>query len=209
MSVEIADYIAGWARSPFAALSGAPWDITSHASEHIAVIIREIGGDYDLRDGIAVHFTAVVEPGATLKGPMIIGPRCFVAGSALLRGGVFLEEDCIVGPAVELKTTLMFKGSKVAHLSFLGDSILGSDVNLEAGSIVANYRNELENRRILIAFAGTVIDTSVDKFGALIGDGSRIGANAVIAPGAILPRNSRVARLALIDQHPAAQRPMR
>jgi bifunctional N-acetylglucosamine-1-phosphate-uridyltransferase/glucosamine-1-phosphate-acetyltransferase GlmU-like protein len=202
MNVDISDYVAGWARSPLGGVAGAPWDVTSHAPERVAAIIREIGGDYHLREGIAVHFTAVVEPGATLKGPMIIGPRCFVSGSALLRGGVFLAEDCIVGPAVELKTTLMFKGSKVAHLSFVGDSILGSDVNLEAGSIIANYRNELENKRILIEVAGEVVDTGVEKFGALVGDGSRIGANAVIAPGAILSPNSRVARLALIDQHP-------
>jgi NDP-sugar pyrophosphorylase family protein len=204
MDVDIADYVAGWAGSPLGPLGAAPWDATRHASERLAAIIREIGGDYDLRDGVAVHFTAVVEAGATVKGPAIIGPRCFVSGSALLRDGVFLDEGCIVGPSVELKTTLMFRGSKVAHLSFVGDSILGADVNLEAGSMIANYRNELENKRILIAAAGRIIDTGVDKFGALIGDGSRIGANAVIAPGAILPRNSRVPRLALIDQRPDA-----
>jgi len=206
MGLNIADYVAGWAASPLGALGGAPWEVTRQAPERVAAIIRDIGGDYDLRDGIAVHFTAVVERAATLKGPIIIGPRCFVAGSALLRGGVFLEEDCIVGPAVELKSTFMFKGAKVAHLSFVGDSLLGENVNLEAGSVVANYRNELESKRILIEIEGEVVDTGVDKFGALIGDGSRIGANAVIAPGAILHRNSRVARLALIDQHPTARR---
>jgi NDP-sugar pyrophosphorylase family protein len=205
MDVDIGDYVAGWAQSSLGAPGDAPWEVTSQAPERIAAIIREIGGDYDLRDGVAAHITATVEAGAVVKGPAIIGPRCFVSGSALLRGAVFLDEGCIVGPAVELKTALMFKGSKVAHLSFVGDSILGSDVNLEAGSVVANYRNELENKRILIGVGGRIIDTGVDKFGALIGDGSRIGSNAVIAPGAILPRNSRVARLALVDQHPDAK----
>jgi NDP-sugar pyrophosphorylase family protein len=192
--------VAGWAASPRGALGGAPWNVTQHAPERVAAIIREIGGDYDLRDGTAGHFTAVVESGATLKGPIVIVHRCVVAGSALLRGGVFLDEDCIVGPAVELKSTFLFKGAKVAHLSFVGDSVLGAAVNLEAGSVVANYRNELE-----IEVAGEVIDSGVDKFGALIGDGSRVGANAVIAPGAIVPRNSRVPRLGLIDQRPGAR----
>jgi acetyltransferase-like isoleucine patch superfamily enzyme len=47
-----------------------------------------------------------------------------------------------------------------------------------------------------------MIDTGVSKFGALVGDGSRIGANAVIAPGALLERGSIVGRLQLIDQKP-------
>lgn len=142
--------------------------------------------------------------GATIKGPVIIGPGSFISASALLRGGVFIDENCIVGPAVELKTTFMFSGSKAAHLNFIGDSIVGSDVNLEAGSMVANYRNELSDKTIRIVQADGVIDTGVEKFGALIGDGTRVGANAVIAPGAVLNRGARVPRLGLVDQHPSA-----
>ena len=92
--------------------------------------------------------------------------------------------------------------SKAAHLNFIGDSIIGSDVNLEAGSMVANYRNELSDKTIRIVQGDQVIDTGVEKFGALIGDGTRVGANAVIAPGAVLGRNARVPRLGLVDQHP-------
>ncbi len=45
----------------------------------------------------------------------------FIAASDLLRDGVFLKEGCIIGPAVELKTTFMFRGSKAAHLNFIDD----------------------------------------------------------------------------------------
>jgi NDP-sugar pyrophosphorylase family protein len=63
-------------------------------------------------------------------------PHYFVAASALLKGGVFRDGGCIIAPPpVELKTTFMFSSSKAAHLNFLGDSIIGADVNLEAGSI--------------------------------------------------------------------------
>ncbi|MES2724715.1 MAG: DapH/DapD/GlmU-related protein [Pseudomonadota bacterium] len=151
---------------------------------------------------MALHRSAVVEPGAVLKGPAIIGPRCLVAAGAYLRGGVFLEEDCIVGPNAELKSSFMFKGSKLAHLNFVGDSILGAGVNIEAGAAIANYRNELEDKAIRIAWRGGVLETGVEKFGALLGDETRVGANAVIAPGAILERTARVGRLALVDQYP-------
>lgn len=91
---------------------------------------------------------------------------------------------------------------KCAHLNFVGDSIIGSDVNIEAGAVVANYRNELTDAAICIQHEGKVIETGARKFGALIGDGVRIGANAVVAPGAILPPAKIVPRLTLIDQYP-------
>jgi NDP-sugar pyrophosphorylase family protein len=199
---DLSVHIRRWPSSILGGAGHSPWEITQNASGIIGEAIDRLGDDYRRSAGAAIHFTAEIEPGATLKGPVIVGPRCFVSASALLRGGVFLDEACIVGPGVELKTTFMFAGSKVAHLNFVGDSILGADVNVEAGAIIANYRNELADKRIRIAFDGIVIDTEVDKFGAMVGDGSRIGANAVVAPGAILPANSKIGRLALVDQYP-------
>jgi bifunctional N-acetylglucosamine-1-phosphate-uridyltransferase/glucosamine-1-phosphate-acetyltransferase GlmU-like protein len=94
----------------------------------------------------------------------------------------------------------VFRGSKLAHFNFVGDSILGCEVNLEAGAIIANYRNEQNEPAISFTHKGQLIDTGVIKFGALVGDRARIGANAVIAPGAILAPATIVSRLALIDQ---------
>ncbi|MEO6380343.1 MAG: hypothetical protein ABIO37_20140 [Caulobacteraceae bacterium] len=200
--MKISSYVERWASSPFGQLSDAPWRITQQASEHVREVMASLPSEYRRIGDTAVHSTAQIEAGAILKGPVIVGPGCFVASSALLRGGVFLEEDCTVGPAVELKTTLMFRGSKVAHLSFVGDSILGSEVNVEAGAVIANYRNELDDKTIRIAFGGEVIDTGVEKFGALVGDLSRIGANAVVAPGAILAARCSIRRLTVVDQYP-------
>lgn len=204
MSPVIADFVERWSASLFGRLAGPAWLITTQAEANIAAAFSALSKDYQLADGVAVHASATVETGAIVKAPAIIGPRCFVAASAYLRGGVFLDEDCIIGPAAELKTSFMFKGSKLAHLNFVGDSILGAGVNLEAGSMVANYRNELDDKRIRIMVGADLIDTGVDKFGALLGDGVRVGANAVIAPGAVLARNVRIGRLALVDQSPRA-----
>ena len=204
MAVVIEHYVARWSASPFAGLADPPWQITERAEAVISAAIPGLGSDYRITDNVAVHRTATIEAGAIVKGPAILCARCFVAASAYLRGGVFLDQDCIIGPGAELKTSFMFAGSKLAHFNFVGDSILGSGVNLEAGSIVANYRNELEDKAIRIAFDGGVIETGVRKFGALLGDGTRIGANAVIAPGAILAPGSRLARMALLDQYPGA-----
>jgi len=195
----IANYVAVWANSPFAA-EDLPWIATQQAETLIRSALSTLNSEYHIADGIAVHRSATIESGAVLKGPAIIGPDCFVAANAYLRGGVYLAGNCIVGPAAELKTSFMFPGSKIAHLNFVGDSILGSGVNVEAGAMIANYRNELTDKRIRIRHEGRVIDTGVDKFGALVGDESRIGANAVIAPGALLTPSSRIGRLQLVDQ---------
>ncbi len=174
--------------------------LTQSAQSAIEGLQGELNGEYELEGGIAVHRSAEIEQGAVLKVPVIIGPSSFVAAGAYLRGGVWLEESCIVGPACELKTCFMFAGAKIAHLSFCGDSVMGEGVNIEAGAMIANYRNERDEKRIVIHTEGDRIDTGTDKFGMLCGDDVRIGANAVIAPGAILQPAARVGRLALIDQ---------
>lgn len=177
----------------------APWDITSKSE---AIIRNALGSlnHYQVFDGVAVHRTATVEHAAVVKAPAIIGANSFVAAGAYLRGGVFLDENCIIGPSCEVKSTYMLSGSKIAHLSFVGDSIIGAGANIEAGAIIANYRNERDDKRIRIAFEGEVLDTGVEKFGALVGDRVKIGAGAVIAPGALFRPDTIVLRGALIDQ---------
>jgi NDP-sugar pyrophosphorylase family protein len=202
--LEVSNFVARWASSPFGREDDHAWRITQRAEEIVRAAIGTLGDDYRCDGEIAVHRSATVEAGAVVKAPVIIGPRCFVAANAYLRGGVFLDEDCIIGPGAELKTSFMFQGSKLAHLNFVGDSILGAGVNVEAGAMIANYRNEMDDKAIRFRFGDIVIDTGIDKFGALVGDGSRIGANAVVAPGALLRPGTKVPRLSLVDLHPEA-----
>ena len=151
--------------------------------------------------GIPFHCSGAAY-GAVIKGPAIIGPNSFVAAGAYVRGGCWLEADCILGPGAELKSSFVFGGSKLAHFNFVGDSVLGSEVNFEAGSIIANYRNESADPTISFIYRGERVDAGAEKFGAVVGDRTRIGANAVIAPGAILPPDTIVPRLSLVDQAP-------
>lgn len=180
-----------------------PWDLIAGIEEIVRRLLDGLGTEYK-RDGeVAVHGSATVETGALLKGPLVVGPDCFLAAGSLVRGGCWIDRECIIGPGAELKSTLMFQGSKLAHFNFVGDSLLGQNVNIEAGAIIANYRNEFEEPNIRIRHDGETIETSVNKFGALVGDRSRIGANAVIAPGAILAPDVRIGRLTLVDQRPS------
>ena len=201
MTIRVADFIARAALSPLAREADLPpWIWTSQAEELIEGLMPHLGESYRFDSLLAIHPSAKIEDGAQIKGPVIIGPNCFISRTALLRGGCWLEKDCIIGPACELKSSYLFAGSKLAHLNFVGDSVLGADVNIEAGAMIANYRNERADKRIRIRWNYEEIDTSVDKFGAIVGDHTRIGANAVIAPGALIKPSTIIPRLSLLDQ---------
>lgn len=200
--ISISEFITHWNVLGLGVEATSPWAVTEQCEKFIQMILINLGPDYERRGDIAIHKTAQVEDGAVLKGAIVIGPNCFIAAGAYLRGGVFLGSHCIVGPSCELKSSFMLDRSKLAHFNFVGDSLLGEDVNIEAGAVIANYRNEFAGANIRILHGDTVIETGVAKFGALVGDGTRIGANAVVAPGALLEPGSVVPRLGLVDQYP-------
>lgn len=201
VQVSIADYVQGWSASALAGWSAmSPWALVGQAAQIVERLLAGLPADeYRISDQVAVHHSAVVEAGAVLKGPLIVGPGCFIAAGAYLRGGCWLDAHCVIGPGAELKTSFMFAGSKLAHFNFVGDSILGAGVNLEAGSIVCNYRNERDDKQVLVRIDGRLHGTDCDKFGALIGDGVRLGANAVVAPGALLAPGFIVRRGQVFD----------
>jgi len=203
--IRLTDYIANIAQSPLAAWAGQmPWALVTQAPAVVRHLLAELpADDYVIHDEVAIHRSAIVEAGALLKPPLIIGAHCFIASGSLLRGGCWVDSHCIVGPGAELKTSFMFSGSKLAHFNFVGDSVLGHGVNLEAGSIVANYRNERVDKEVLVRMHGQLHRTGCDKFGALLGDQCRIGANAVLAPGAVLPPASVVGRGQVFDAETA------
>ena len=183
-------------------LSGyqTPWAITAQAAGLVVRLLATLGGNFTIRNQIAIHRDAVIEDGVVLKPPVIISKGCFIAAHAYLRGGVFLAENVTVGPGGEVKSSFIFQGSALAHFNFVGDSLIGADVNLEAGAVLANHFNERADKLIRVLADGKIVETGSVKFGALIGDGSRIGANAVTMPGTVLLPGSIVGRLQLLDQ---------
>ncbi|MGJ7564828.1 LpxA family transferase [Variovorax sp. GB1R11] len=202
-AIDLGACIAGFAASPLAPWAASlPWELPPRAPEIVRQLLAGLPpADYAVDGDVAVHRSARIEPGAVLKGPLILGAGCFVAAGAYLRGGNWVDAGCSLGPGVELKSSFVFAGTALAHFNFVGDSVLGAGVNMEAGSIVCNHRNERAAKEIFVRSGegGALQPTGCEKFGALIGDGVRIGANAVIAPGALLLPGRVVARASLLD----------
>ncbi|WP_166333796.1 DapH/DapD/GlmU-related protein [Sphingobacterium chungjuense] len=177
-----------------------PWEVLEHLERILAAHIATLGNDYVIENNIAIHKTATIEEGVTLKGTIIISENCFVGAHAYLRGAIFLSNSVTIGPSSEIKQSIIADHSAVAHFNFIGNSILGQYVNFEAGSLCANHYNERQDKRIMVKHKNQMIDTKTEKFGALVGDHSKIGANAVLSPGTILEPFSVVKRLELVEQ---------
>ncbi|MBV8619962.1 MAG: LpxA family transferase [Curvibacter sp.] len=199
--LSLQDFLASVDASPLKAWSASPpWELTRNSEQVVRQLLQQLPEGFELVDDIAVHRTAKVEAGAILKGPVIVGARNLIAAGAYLRGGCWLDHDCVVGPGSELKSSFVFASTKLAHFNFVGDSLLGEAVNLEAGAVICNYRNERPDAGIRVRIDGLLHTVGAVKFGALVGDGSRLGANSVLAPGTLLRRGSVVGRTALCDQ---------
>ncbi|WP_228235868.1 DapH/DapD/GlmU-related protein [Allomuricauda sp. M10] len=177
-----------------------PWQIIDNLDNILLQYIKTLDSDYKIENNIAIHKTATIEQGVTLKGTIIISENCFIGAHAYLRGPIFLSNSVTIGPGSEIKQSMLFDRTAVAHFNYIGNSILGQNINFEAGSLCANHYNERHNKRIFIKHNNRLIDTKTEKFGSLVGDNSKIGANAVLSPGTILEKNSIVKRLELIEQ---------
>jgi NDP-sugar pyrophosphorylase family protein len=193
-------YVAGLAQIIPTFDQHLPWTLTADLSAFIKLIIARSAIEYVITDGVAVHRTATIENNVVMKPPVLIGPRAFVAANCYLRGGVMLAEGNSIGPGCEIKSSILMPYARLAHFNFIGDSIIGSDVNFEAGSIICNHFNERDDKQISILLDRVVHETGATKFGAVVGNGSRVGANAVLSPGTILNMNSVVERLELVQQ---------
>ncbi|MCF8719514.1 hypothetical protein [Nitrospina gracilis] len=148
-----------------------------------------------------VYFGAgtVVEPTAVIKGPAVIGNHCEVRQGAYLRGTLLAGDHCVLGHNTEIKNSILMNHTEAGHFNYIGDSIIGSYVNLGAGSKLANLRFRSPQDKIDVAFPpmtlefdGEVIESGMAKLGGVIGDHVEIGCNAVLCPGVLLGKQSWV-----------------
>ena len=170
-----------------------PWEALAKATKYlkenivdknIKVNKAEMGefvsitGNYFIDEGTKIHANAVIQ------GPVIIGKNVEIQSGALIRPGTIIGDNCSVGHSSEIKHTIMQNKSKVASLAFCGDTILGKSTRIGSGVIVANRRFDQKN--ITVKMDGEKVDVGTDFFGAIIGDSTRLGANATTIPGTFI-----------------------
>jgi bifunctional UDP-N-acetylglucosamine pyrophosphorylase/glucosamine-1-phosphate N-acetyltransferase len=172
---------------------GRPWELLEANEWKLGELERRVDGDVsseaDLRGDIVVEAGAVVEPGVVVEGPALIRSGATVGPNAYVRGSTLLGEGVHVGHAVELKNSVVMAGSNVPHLSYVGDSVLGPDVNFGAGTQVANLRHD--GADVDMTVKGARVSTGRRKMGVVAGPGAKTGINSSLAPGLVLSANAR------------------
>ena len=138
---------------------------------------------------ITIGEGSIVEPGAYIQGPCVIGKECIVRHGAYIRGNVLTGNHCVIGHDSEVKHAIFLDKAHAAHFAYVGDSILGNEVNLGAGTKCANFK--LDQTPIKIHINGERIPTQMRKLGAIIGDKTQIGCNAVTNPGTLIGQSVR------------------
>ncbi len=186
---ETAAYIAG-APEGVAEVGGwrivYPWELLEVNAHLLARLERsDYEGDVHPRvevDGILiVGEGSRVLPGVYVEGCVIIGRECKIGPNCYLRGPTSIGDGCHIGQAVEIKASILMDKVGMGHLSYAGDSIIGTGTNFGAGTITANFRHDGRTHRSMVG--GELIDTGRRKFGAIIGDNVHTGIHTSIYPG--------------------------
>ena len=165
-----------------------PWDLLSANESMLAGLkaqnLGEVEENVVLKGAVDIGKNTVIKSGAYIVGPVIIGEDCEIGPNCYIRPTTVIGDSCHIGAAVEIKNSLIMKGSKIPHLNYVGDSVIGEGCNLGAGTKIANLRLDKQN----IQVGG--IDTRRRKLGAVIGDHVETGINASINVGSMIGNNT-------------------
>ena len=141
----------------------------------------------DEENQIFIHETALISNDVTIEGPAYIGSEVEIRPGAYIRSFSWICHKAVVGHCSEIKHSILLPGAKAPHFNYVGDSILGMEVNLGAGCKLSNLRNDGRNIMLRDGKTGEIIgESGLRKFGAILGDRTQIGCNVVTNPGVIL-----------------------
>lgn len=172
---------------------GRPWDILG-ANEKLmldleARVLGEIEPGATLKGKVSVGRGTIVRSGSYIVGPVEIGEDCDIGPNCYIRPSTCLGKNVRVGNAVEIKNSAIMDGTKIGHLSYVGDSVIGSDCNFGAGTIASNLRHD--NANIKSYIKGLPVDSGRRKLGTIMGDNVKTGIHTTIYPGTVIESGHR------------------
>ena len=178
-----------------------PWDLLDANKIYIPSVSSNQGTiekNVSIEDPCTIGKGTLIRSGCYIQGPLIIGCDCEIGPNCFIRPATAIEDGCHIGSAVEIKNSIIMKGTKVPHENYVGDSVIGENCNLGAGTKIANLRLDKKDaiekrRRKLGAILGDNISTGINS---CINVGTRIGDNSIVGPGAVasgdIAPNSRI-----------------
>ena len=162
-----------------------PWDLLE--ANRLAMdkrrpsVAGKVEAGANLRGSVEVERGAVVKSGSYLEGPVFVGEGAVVGPNSYLRPHTSLGRNVKVGSSCEVKNSIVMANTTIPHLSYIGDSIIGENCSLGAGTVTANLRFDEATVRSVVK--GALVDSRRKKLGAVLGDGVRTGVNVSLLPG--------------------------
>jgi bifunctional UDP-N-acetylglucosamine pyrophosphorylase/glucosamine-1-phosphate N-acetyltransferase len=174
-----------------------PWDVLAANSmvmdtwEEARISKKAVvDSDVTISGPVRIEAGSVIKSGAILAGPCYIGRDCYVGNNVLVRSYSSLGPGSSIGYGVELKNCVLFGNSTVGRLSFVGDSVIGENVDIGSGTMTIN--ESMDRTSIHIDIRGEMVDSGLTKLGAFLGDDVKIGAGNTIAAGTVLAPGTSV-----------------
>ena len=133
---------------------------------------------------VMIELGAIIEPSTHFIGPCFVGKGATIRHGAYIRENAWICSSALVGHASEVKHSILLPGAKAPHFNYVGDSILGPNVNLGAGVKLSNLRND--GSEVHVILDGERTPSGLRKFGAILGEDVQLGCNAVTNPGVVL-----------------------
>ena len=167
---------------------GRPWDILEGNLALLPQVEPRILGEVEegatLKGKISIGRGTVVRSGSYIEGPVLIGQDAVIGPNCYIRPGCCIGDKVRIGNAVEIKNSAIMNGTKIGHLSYVGDSVIGEGCNFGAGTICSNLRHDKGNIKSYLK--GEKIDSGRRKLGVIMGDGVMTGINTSIYPGTVI-----------------------
>lgn len=164
---------------------GRPWELLKCNQDFLSKMEEDIQGE--IEDNVTIHGpvhlgkNSIIRSGCYIDGPVFIGDNCDVGPNTYLRPNACLCNNVNVGNAVEIKNSVIMDGTNVNHLSYVGDSVIGFNCNLGAGTNLANLR--FDDKHVKVTVKNDRIDSGLRKLGAIFGDDVKTGINTSVNPG--------------------------
>ena len=173
---------------------GRPWELIEVNESLIGDLKTEIKGIVEggafIHGNVHLDEGSIIRAGVYIEGNVYIGKNCDIGPNSYIRGNSYFGDNVHVGNAVEIKNSIIMENTNVSHLSYVGDSVIGSNCNIAAGTNIANLR--FDNATIKTKIKDKKIDSGRRKLGAIIGDSVKTGINSSFSPGVKVGFNSTI-----------------
>ena len=164
---------------------GKPWDVLAANARLLARSKRRIAGRIEegakVTGQVTIEKGALIRTGTVIEGPARIGEGAVIGPLAHIRAGTCVGKRSAIGAFCEVKNSIIMDHTKIPHLSYIGDSIIGEHCNLAAGTMVANLK--LSDNTVRMRIKDSLVDTGLRKLGIVTGDNVRTGINVSFMPG--------------------------